>query len=67
MYIRLNVVYVRLESDTAAFEACLAHNLVLTIVGNSAEANVRVGDAVAINVKARPGVGGGIQFVGLHK
>ena len=60
MHIRLYVVYVRLEGDTAAFEACLAHNLVLTIVGDSAEAYVGVSDAVAIDVKSRPGVGGGI-------
>lgn len=56
-----------LESGASALEACLADNLVLPSIGDSAKANVGMGNAESVNVKSRSAVGGGILFVGLHR
>lgn len=56
-----------LESGASALEACLADNLVLPSVGDFAEANFGMGNAVSVNVKSCSAIGGGILFVGLHR
>lgn len=67
MHVRPLVVSIGLESGASALEACLAYNLVLPSIGDSAKANVGMGNAESVDVKSRSAISGGILFVGLHR